>query len=170
MAEKLLKSDCGNYLARSNQKSETGYTLMDACGGVLGDTTWWINRSTTSRIAFEVGFGEIRATFSYPRYPSWFRRRWIECFHTDCATVAGIVAASGGVVITCRKPDWNCWIHLGYRGTAKISQSVDAGLAAVPSVKMASRKQRGSGMLDIECPFSERWGSASEHHSTGKLE
>ena len=154
---KILKSDCGKYLAKRKPEFGTRYDLLDANGNLLGETTWWATRSTKTQIAFEIGNGTFSATFSYPRYPTWFRRRWIECFHIDCNSVSVIVEKAGGKVLRCYKPDWNCWIHLGFRGTRAIAQAVDNAMVAVPKVKSFDRQQRGTGMLEISCPDIERF-------------
>jgi hypothetical protein len=63
--------------------------LYEREGRYLDQSRYWSNHSTSTRIRFESGFGTVRALFSYPRFPSWFRRRWILAFDADFDEAVG---------------------------------------------------------------------------------
>lgn len=159
MEPKRLRSECGQYaVIPSPQYEGDGTTYRLFRDGVeVGLTMWWSNRYTKSRIAFEVGCGEHKATFSYPRYPRWFHRRWVTCFTISCQEVYDLAVAAGAKVLDCGKADMNCWICLGFRGTPAVRNAVDAALTA-RGVEWSPRKK--PGMWDIVCPNKERWATS----------
>ncbi len=87
----LLKSECGKYLLRQEPDKTTGLEMLDADGTVLGKTTCWSNCFTTTHYRFLTGFGEYAATFQYPRYPKWFRRRWVKIWKIDLEKLAKLI-------------------------------------------------------------------------------
>jgi hypothetical protein len=122
-----LRSECGRYLAERLSECWR-YRLYDCEGNALGESTFWSNCSTKTRIAFETGFGSIRAKFGYRRYPRWFRRRWVLVFDIKIDELAAIVKQHGGVVLVGFKPDWNCWSHIGFRATSEQLRAIDEEL------------------------------------------
>lgn len=152
---RILVSDCGGYTA---EKSGTWYVLRTTDGQFVCRTTYWANRSTSSRIAFECGTVDVRATFSYPRYPRWFKRRWIECFDIDIAAAAELIESKGGVVLVAFKPGFCVWNHLGFWATPNVSRDIDESLSLKGLEFFGPSGKRSRGGFNIECPEPARYG------------
>lgn len=144
-----LKSECGQYFAKELPGETLYYELRDSNGDFLGNSTWWSNLGTNSRIAFEIGVGKHRATFSYARYPSWFKRRWVECFDIELKELAEIAKQCGCEVLVGYKPDCNCWHHLGMRCVGTSIEKFDSALRQ-RNLLFESRSKAGG--WNIECP------------------
>lgn len=159
MSRELLKSECGRYLARRADASGTSYDLLDASGNFVCRTTWWSNLGTNTRIRFECGSGDVGATFSCPRYPRWFYRRWVTCFRIELEELARRIELAGGKVLVGYKPDMNCWHHVGFRGTPAVAKAVDEGLT---SMGIEWFKRERPGVWPINCPHEERFGKGAK--------
>ena len=115
---KRAKSECGRYFAE-RVEGESWHRLYDQSGKFLGTASYWSNRSTATRIAFETGFDDVRAVFSRPRYPRNFRRRWVICFDIWIDELAEIAKSCRCLVVTAWKPNINVWSHIGLMATAE---------------------------------------------------
>ena len=149
-----LRSECGRFFAERVPGDNPWYNLFDRDGKLLGQSTWWHNESTNSRIDFKTGFGEIKARFSYPRYPTWFRRRWvfIDIWIDELAVLA---RSFGCEVLVGYKPDINCYCHLGVRATAEQITKLDDELTR-RGIEWNGPPCK-PGQWDIDCPSSARW-------------
>lgn len=149
-----ILSECKRFFAErigNDDNHVTSYRITDAETGeiVVDRTTYWSNRSTDARIGFETGSGPFGATFSYPRYPRWFRRRWVSCFDAKPEEVCRVIHAHGGQVLDCFKPSLNCWVHVGFRAGSQSLRKVDAAMTANGWKWDARRK---AGRWDVDCP------------------
>jgi len=144
---KPLVSECGKY--RATRLGHLEYRITDASGVVVCDrTTFWSNRSTKRRIRFVTGSGPFEATFSYPRYPKGFYRRWIECWEVnDSSKLLRAIERVGVRVTTFGKLGMTCHYLLGFVGTPAQRQEVD-GLLAKKGLRFSTRQK--PGMWDIE--------------------
>lgn len=150
----VFTSDCGRYLAvRSGD--ELRFDIHDArTGKLLCVSTFWSNRSTGTRLAFEAGSGDFGATFSCPRRPRWFYCRWVDCFKIELGKLAKLAERCGAQVVVGYKPDMNCWNHLGLRATPESMRALDAELRK-RKIEFFNRIGK-HGAWDIECPIKER--------------
>lgn len=154
-----IRSECGLYFAEK-RGDDLRYMLFDAAGEPLGLSTFWSNRGTETRIAFATGFGAIEARFSYPRYPRWFRRRWVSCFDVWIDELASLARSFGAEVLVGFKPDINCWSHLGVRVTPEQIRRLDEELTR-RGVEWNGPPKK-PGQWEIGCPSSARGLRARE--------
>jgi len=144
---KPLVSECGKY--RATRLGHLEYRITDASGVVVCDrTTFWSNRSTKRRIRFVTGSGPFEATFSYPRHPRNFWRRWVECWDVnDSKELLAAIQGVGVRVTTFGKLAMTCDYLLGFVGTPEQRNAVDS-LLTERGLKFATRQK--PGMWDIE--------------------
>lgn len=155
---KRLTSECGQYVLGERLGEQSfSFRLYRADGSYCCCTTYWSNLMTSQRIRFEVGNSslEVKAVFSYRRYPAWFHRRWVECWDIGIRELAKLVEDCGGEILVGYKPDMNCWNHIGFRGTADCLRAVDA---ALKKRKLRFYTRQKPGTWDIECPSMHRGG------------
>ncbi len=150
--EKRLRSECRRYFAERVGGDSPWYRLYDADGNLLGQTVYWSNKSTKSRISFETGLGEHRPIFSRPRYPRLFRRRWVCCFDLWIDDLAKLAESFGCLVVTGWKGDMSIWCNLGVIATSEQIAMLDEELAS-RGVKF-NGPPRKDGQWDID--YSER--------------
>lgn len=151
-----LISDCGQFQAeRIPNEFGTKYRMFDASGEFLFETTWWSNRTTDTRIAFETGSGDVSATFGYVRYPKWFHRRWVLCFDVYIDELKAMAESVGADVLVAFKPDWNCWSHLGFRAKPSVAKALDQKLKE-KGAEFYRTERKGKGLHSIECPMKAR--------------
>ncbi len=154
MKKIILRSDCGKYYAVPGPSEEDHWhRIYNASGAFLGRATYWSNRGTNTRIAFETGFGSLSATFSYPRYPSWFRRRWIKCWDCKIEDAKHLIEEHGAEVLVCYKISLTCNHCFGFRASASQLATIDAAMS-VAGWKFETRQR--PGCWDIACPTKER--------------
>lgn len=151
---KRLRSECGRYFAELIPDGlGCHYRMFDAAGVFIGESRHWSNRMTAGRTRFEIGFGGVRAVFGYPRFPRWFRRRWVECWDIDCEGLSRLVEKCGGEVLVCFKAGMNCWNQVGFRGTGEVAARVDKELRRR---KLGFSSRQKPGMWGIDCPAEAR--------------
>jgi len=151
-----LTSECGQYLAEKIADGlGTSFLLFSAANGErLGQNSWWSNRYTNTRVAFEIGNDRVKsAIFSYVRYPRWFHRRWPECWNTNADQLKELVEGCGGKVLNVFKPGMCCWYTISFRGSDGVRRAVDAELRK-RNIGFETRQAKGG--WGVECPDSER--------------
>jgi len=156
----LIRSECGRYLTERSVAINEWRAIYAADGTLLGKTTYWSSRYTDSRIGFECGFGKLSVNFSYPRYPKWFRRRWVLCFDLSIEDLSALVERLGCKVIVGFKVGMTVWSSIGFRATSKQLRAVDAELNRL-GVKWNGPPARG-GQWEIECPRNAKSKGAME--------
>jgi len=162
---KRLVSECGQYaLGERLGEGALFFCLYRTDGSYCCCTTYWSNLMTNTRIRFEVGNSalDVKAVFSYRRYPAWFRRRWVEIWDINIHELAQLVEGCGGEVLVGYKPDMNCWNHIGFRGGSDCVRAVDA---ALKKRKIGFCTRWKPGTLDIECPEKCRDGHGRSEYS-----
>ncbi len=159
-----LLSECGNYFAERSSTDHCCYQLYDRGGKLLGRTGYWGNLLTSSRWRFKVSLlwgpdGQIlaqpdrhTAVFSGPRYPRWFRRRWVACWDLWIDALDALVKSQGCEVLVAFKPDINCFSHIGFRATAAQASQIDAELSRLAVEWNGPPVKRGQ--WNIERPFT----------------
>ena len=155
----ILLSDCRRYYAAPGPSdADRWHRLFDAASGrFLGRATYWSNRHTEARIAFEAGLGGVRATFGYPRFPRWFRRRWVEIDGREVwvEPVSALIRECGGEPLDVWKPDINAYVHAGFRAAAGQLRAIDDAMRARGWAFEARKPLADRG---VECPHeSRRW-------------
>lgn len=150
---KRIRSECGQYFAERVSREHLWYRLYDQEGNFLVQTGYWGNLGTKTRVRFEIATGSVKAIFSRPRYPRWFRRRWVTCWDMWVDELKTLVESFGCEVLDCWKPDINCWSHIGFRATAEQCRKVDEELTR-RGVRWNGPPHK-PGQWDIQCP--NRW-------------